>query len=571
MAQKNNTPLRRSRRKSVTPTRLGHGDGWDEGATSKWTAAENGVADGTATGDDRDRETPSVVKSKPSSEKSDPVVEAATDCCSFGGLLPWPVAFFLKHSGILLLVVLTLLLTPWGQQLWATGLMVLRRDWVLIPSMAGGVVSPFMLEMLGNMEKAHFFGLAFTEGLQGRDPRMAQDLMFFYASGGYDGPAVGTLEQGIAEYSWQRVSEDAMDPHQQRRYSFASVEVGTKDKPNGETGNAIPYECFPAWQLMISSDDPRHTRVRTILFKAMHGLNVGDTTSSWAKGAHVATGTGHAPRGPDQLETGVLHPSDWTPEYSVMEVVGMNLWRAIIDPTLVKWNEELAAEFRAFDAAVPACSIGLPGFTGPKNREAAKASWEAIRKRMFDTAMGKKVRHMMANPDKEKGEPVLETAVDDVETMFAFGIAFAGMGGTKHLTQSTYKRIMSDTDGSKGYRKMWDADPLGFMREQARMDPPVVSYTALAKEDVEEEILGTKVLIKKGTTREMCISVANRDEAVFGKDANVFNPKRQNLDKVLNWNGIDGDIVNAPRGCPGHDLSQKLVKFIVEFYLQGEP
>jgi hypothetical protein len=53
--------------------------------------------------------------------------------------------------------------------------------------------------------------------------------------------------------------------------------------------------------------------------------------------------------------------------------------------------------------------------------------------------------------------------------------------------------------------------------------------------------------------------------------ADVFNPKRANLDKVLNWNGVDGDMQNAPRGCPGHDLSQKIVKFVVDFYLQGEP
>jgi hypothetical protein len=38
------------------------------------------------------------------------------------------------------------------------------------------------------MEKAHFFGLALTEGVRGRDPRMAQDLMFYYASGGYVAP-----------------------------------------------------------------------------------------------------------------------------------------------------------------------------------------------------------------------------------------------------------------------------------------------------------------------------------------------------------------------------------------------
>jgi hypothetical protein len=39
------TPLRRSGRRSVTPTRLGHGDGWDEAATSKWTTSENHVVE----------------------------------------------------------------------------------------------------------------------------------------------------------------------------------------------------------------------------------------------------------------------------------------------------------------------------------------------------------------------------------------------------------------------------------------------------------------------------------------------------------------------------------------------
>jgi hypothetical protein len=54
-----------------------------------------------------------------------------------------------------------------------------------------------------------------------------------------------------------------------------------------------------------------------------------------------------------------------------------------------------------------------------------------------------------------------------------------------------------------------------------------------------------------------------------------FNPKRENLDKVLNWNGPEHLVGwnaegfgKAPRGCPGHDLSQKMIEKVVNIFLK---
>jgi hypothetical protein len=121
---------------------------------------------------------------------------------------------------------------------------------------------------------------------------------------------------------------------------------------------------------------------------------------------------------------------------------------------------------------------------------------------------------------------------------------------------------------------MWDADPLGFMREQARMDPPVVSYTSLAKQDTEELILGAKVLVKKGTTREMCISVANRDRTVFGDDVGaLISPSHRRVVTIATRVGrpvplappVHGSLQAAAfiGGCECASCSRHFVGFFV--------
>eukprot|EP00938_MAST-03A_sp_MAST-3A-sp1_P003683 g3683.t1 len=69
----------------------------------------------------------------------------------------------------------------------------------------------------------------------------------------------------------------------------------------------------------------------------------------------------------------------------------------------------------------------------------------------------------------------------------------------------------------------------------------------------------------------MTIATANRDVGIFGGKsqdrsyADKFDPTRENLDRILSWNGVESEVAkhNAPRGCPGHDLSQALTKDVV--------
>ena len=72
----------------------------------------------------------------------------------------------------------------------------------------------------------------------------------------------------------------------------------------------------------------------------------------------------------------------------------------------------------------------------------------------------------------------------------------------------------------------------------------------------------------------MTIATANRRCGIFGgksqdRSVQTSSIPRENLDRILSWNGVESEVAkhNAPRGCPGHDLSQALTKDVVSHVL----
>jgi len=146
------------------------------------------------------------------------------------------------------------------------------------------------------------------------------------------------------------------------------------------------------------------------------------------------------------------------------------------------------------------------------------------------------------------------------------------MLGTFHLTSHALRRLHSNP---RLYLPLWEKDPVAFLHEEARVDPPVTSVTGVLGTDVEIDIVEQgKCPFAKGTPYQLVISTANVDPNVFGgqhgskKYATAFDPSRSHSE-TLSWNGRLEDVkeFKAPRGCPGYKLSMGLAKSIVGTFL----
>ncbi|KAJ1633891.1 hypothetical protein T492DRAFT_837283 [Pavlovales sp. CCMP2436] len=120
---------------------------------------------------------------------------------------------------------------------------------------------------------------------------------------------------------------------------------------------------------------------------------------------------------------------------------------------------------------------------------------------------------------------------------------------------------------------LWRRDPVAFLHESARLDPPVLSVAALAPRDgfaVRTAGRGT-LNLAEGVPMQLMLTHANRDPAVFFRP-DVFDPGRPHLEKVLSWNGLLGQVKAGltPRGCPGYALSLDVARLLVEAALPGE-
>merc|ERR1711879_660038 len=115
-------------------------------------------------------------------------------------------------------------------------------------------------------------------------------------------------------------------------------------------------------------------------------------------------------------------------------------------------------------------------------------------------------------------------------------------------------------------------NPMAYIKETCRLNPPVTSATHALKEAATIDLAGRAVSLPVGTLNQYAISFANRDEAVF-ECPKVFNPGRHNLDKALTWNGAMSssgqDEKLYPRICPGRFLSQDVAETIVTYVLSG--
>ena len=366
-----------------------------------------------------------------------------------------------------------------------------------------------------------------------------------------EGGSYYVFKSGLIGMNYDLVSHDMMHLKQSRGPYFGLSKIGwTPDTEDGDA--AIPESCMPSNLLLFKSTGTKdHTIFRDILKRAVHGL-------------HVDTDGAYTISFPDEFPTSLLEEEDKNAanfETYLLQVVGVNILnRMFAFGPSSSWNDRVAQIVSEYQSVGPVCAVGIPGFAG-------KAP--DVQRMMDDLYVIMKDKSEIAKEIVRLGDQELEAGGEDMLRQVIFGSMFAGLGGTYHLTSHTIARIRSDPNR---YVEMYERDPQSFILEQARIDPPVTSYSSLTRSVTDVYIWPYGTLKAPiGTPQQMTIATANRDVKFFGGKsksrsyADEFDPTRENLDKILSWNGVESEVAkgNAPRGCPGHDLSQNLAKEVV--------
>merc|ERR1711879_574659 len=98
----------------------------------------------------------------------------------------------------------------------------------------------------------------------------------------------------------------------------------------------------------------------------------------------------------------------------------------------------------------------------------------------------------------------------------------------KRPAESTDKISFAGFQTSAQMASAYLQDPVAYIREACRLDPPVTSCTSILGEPVMVSLNGKPRRFEAGTYRQYTISMANRDPSVFD-DPELFDPKRKNL------------------------------------------
>jgi len=112
------------------------------------------------------------------------------------------------------------------------------------------------------------------------------------------------------------------------------------------------------------------------------------------------------------------------------------------------------------------------------------------------------------------------------------------------------------------------------LKEAARLGTSPNALTIISSEEMKFNMGGAEYSIPENTGLINLSMVINRDPNVFGgpeksqEYANTFHPDRENLDQIVNWNGLERYVAahnseRAPRYCPGHDMAFFMCEAIV--------
>ena len=294
--------------------------------------------------------------------------------------------------------------------------------------------------------------------------------------------------------------------------------------------------------LQLATDDPEHTKRRAIMSETLHALK-------WSmKRPELFIPKGYNPDGN---------------ETQVIGLTGVNVFKWLFDLDLNFKHAELLAEYNAITGP-----IALKLSTGHGSEDRIAEIYKVFQDLVRESTVGSKFMDACKKQGMDPEERLHELVCV---------LLFAGYGGTSTFVANTVRRIRADPEGMV---PLYKNDKMAFLKESARINPPVggVLYRTSKTEDVTLKGLlsGYRITSAPGDLAVMWVSNANRDPEVFGgpnKDqayADAFDPARENLDKIVSWQNMFGDIKagKAIRGCPGTLLAIQLCEKVVDYFIQ---
>ncbi|CAE8627487.1 unnamed protein product [Polarella glacialis] len=423
-----------------------------------------------------------------------------------------------------------------------------------------------MLQMFGGLAKC--VHLPFSEAIFVACMRTSFADFWFVPAHGWEGAGVGIKaladpgQPGIFAFSHQAVTDFVNRPRLTRD---PDLFVATSVK-SMEARGVVPKGLFPL-VISMNTDDPKRSVRRKLLDDFFPSL-----LKPLALDLNGAATT-----------AGVL-AGDTKNASAVIAMVGSSLFQALFE---FQPSQELLRLIESWLKVAKPCAANKcpPG--------AGKGTADAFDKVFAEVAasrVGKDYLKAAAERNFEDPEGRLR------EVMFI--TFFAGIGGTSDTVSAALFLISSNQDMLPLFQK----DPRAFMIEVARLYPAVAGMTLLTDEDHELTLgNGRKYHMKVGEYVMNWNAAANVDPTVFGGPnkseayARSFNPGRDNLERMVTFNGELGQILacdstvgcargwcgktgvcagTAMRPCPGTRLAlhtaTNVVKFFVEAGKQGK-
>jgi hypothetical protein len=303
--------------------------------------------------------------------------------------------------------------------------------------------------------------------------------------------------------------------------------------------------------LNLGTGDPEHTKRRQLISDAVGAL-------------------ARHPSRPTLITPGWAEKTG--DEKIIMRLTGLNIFNWMFDIKLEDMHLDMLMEFNAVSGPI---ALGL-GAGDQDTADTVQHIIKTLKAVIGDSQTGKNFVKMSDSRGYNTDERLTElTAV----------LMFAGFGGTSAYAVQTIERIRSDP---ALYVPMYLKDKVAFLKESARLNPPVGGIVLPSHLDMDVtmggDMSGKQVKFSKDDLGVLWIPNANKDPKVFGGPDNSaeyalkFDPTRENLNKIMTWNGLLDDIENgyapvpgtkghAPRACPGAIFAIQIVEKVVDYFL----
>eukprot|EP01062_Namystynia_karyoxenos_P039239 TRINITY_DN28546_c0_g1_i1.p1 TRINITY_DN28546_c0_g1~~TRINITY_DN28546_c0_g1_i1.p1 ORF type:complete len:468 (+),score=150.67 TRINITY_DN28546_c0_g1_i1:86-1489(+) len=310
-------------------------------------------------------------------------------------------------------------------------------------------------------------------------------------------------------------------------------------------GGLVPSDTM----LQLATDDPERVRRRQLISDAIGALK-------------------RHPKRPELIVPPGVSPKGNSSEVALL--TGLNIFSWMFGVTL---DADALGMLQEYTDLMGPVALGFSNGAGSEGRV------QEIYARFGQLLGASKVGKEFARRAEERGmDP--EARLHELVCV----VLFAGYGGTSSYTTATVARIRSDP---QRYVPMYKRDRQAFLKESARLEPPVggLVFKVTRSETVTlgGELSGVEAKFRKGGLAVGWIPCANKDPAVFGGAeksegyALAFDPTRENLDKIMTWNGLLQDIEaghappgtpgHAPRACPGAIFALQMAEKVVDYFL----